>query len=441
MSDRITCPQCKHEFEIAAAVASQLEARLRQRLEAELAPQRAAIANEQQAMRQQLEALQKRQEAIAQEKEAIARQKAEIERAVAEQVRQKLSAAEQELLRTAQQKAREELAVQMKAREEHARELEQKLEAARRQELEWLKRERELKTRAEELELQVARKVAEELDRVRQDTAQKLAEEYQLKDAEKDKKIADMLRQIDELKRKGEQGSQQAQGEILELTLEQMLRERFRDDQFEPVPKGVSGGDVVQRVRSPGGVDCGTILWETKRTRNWSDGWLAKLRQDQRDARAALAVIVSTALPAGVTHFAPVDGVWVASWPCAVGIAAALRSGLIEVAKARRAREGQETKQEMVYRYLTSEHFANRVRAIVEAVASMQKDLADEMRVLQKQWAKREQQIRRALDGVAGLFGDFQGIAGAASLPEIRGLAINDLGLAEPPASPRLTGS
>ena len=136
-------------------------------------------------------------------------------------------------------------------------------------------------------------------------------ESLKLKVAEKEQQISSMQRQIDELKRKAEQGSQQLQGEVLELELEAALRAHFPRDAIEPVGKGEFGGDVLQRVIGPAGQACGAMLWETKRTKNWTDGWLAKLRADQRAAGAELAILVSKALPKGVDTFGYVDGIWV----------------------------------------------------------------------------------------------------------------------------------
>jgi hypothetical protein len=232
-----------------------------------------------------------------------------------------------------------------------------------------------------------------------------------------------MQRQIEELKRKAEQGSQQLQGEALELELEQTLRARFPRDLIEPVPKGEFGGDVLHRVLGPFDQPCGTILWELKRTKNWSDGWLTKLREDQRRAKADFALIVSNALPKDVTAFDLIDGVWVAEPRCALPVALALRQSLLELAAARHARHGQETKMELVYDYLTGPRFRHRVEAIIEKFNDMQADLDRERKWMTKQWAKREAQIRVVIDSTAGMYGDVQGIAGQA-LEEIEALSV-----------------
>ena len=211
------------------------------------------------------------------------------------------------------------------------------------------------------------------------DKAKLEAEEaLKLRVQEKEEQISSMGKQIEELRRKAEQGSQQLQGEVLELELESLLRSKFPLDLIEPVPKGEFGGDVLQRVLGVSGQPCGTILWESKRTKNWSDGWLAKLRDDQRAANAELALLVSSALPKGVTAFDHVDGIWVAESRCAIPVAIALRQSLIEIAKVRQAGDGQQTKMELVYEYLTGPRFRHRIEAIVEKFSDMQSDLDKE---------------------------------------------------------------
>lgn len=186
---------------------------------------------------------------------------------------------------------------------------------------------------------------------------------------------------------------------------------------------GVRGGDVLQGVLDCTGLNCGRILWESKRTKNWSNSWFAKARDDQRSARAGCVAIVSEALPDGVRTFALIDGVWVCSWSCVVGLAAALRVGLIEIGKSKLAVQGQHEKMELVYNYLAGREFQQRVSGVVEAFVSMQTDLDSEKRSMHRVWSKREKQLQRALSNTAGLYGDLQGIIGA-SMPVIEGLAM-----------------
>jgi hypothetical protein len=202
------------------------------------------------------------------------------------------------------------------------------------------------------------------------------------------------------------------QGEVQELELENLLRVKFPFDSIEPVAKGEFGGDVLQRVISQTGQQSGAILWESKRTKNWNDGWLTKLREDQRTARAEISVLVSQVLPKGVEAFDVIDGVWVTSPRAALPVATMLRHTLLQVSMARQVSEGQQTKTEMVYQYLTGPRFRHRVEAIVEAFSSMKDDLDKERKVITKQWAKREEQIERVMGATVGMYGDLQGIAG-----------------------------
>jgi hypothetical protein len=274
-----------------------------------------------------------------------------------------------------------------------------------------------------ELELTVEKRVQSGLTEVRSLAKKEAEDEQRLKVMEKEQTITAMQKQIEDLKRRAEQGSQQLQGEVQELELENLLRGKFPFDAIEPVPKGEFGGDVLHRVRSNGGNACGTILWESKRTKSWSDGWLAKLREDQRAAKAEVAVIVTHALPKGVETFELMDGVWVTHPRAAVPVAMILRQSLLDLAGARQSSEGQQSKTEMVYQYLTGPRFKLRVEAIVEAFSTMQEDLDRERKAIMKQWAKREEQIERVMSATVGMYGDLQGIAGK-SLQEIEGLEL-----------------
>jgi hypothetical protein len=168
---------------------------------------------------------------------------------------------------------------------------------------------------------------------------------------------------------------------------------------------------------------CGSFLWETKRTKNFADSWLAKLRADQRSAGADVAIIVSKALPKGIDTFGFIDGVWITNISCVVPLAIALRQKLIELAGATQIRAGQATKMELIYQHLTGPKFRHRVEAIVETFSDMQADLNRERNTLTRQLAKREAQIQGIMESIAGMYGDLQGIAGKA-FEEIEGLAI-----------------
>lgn len=298
-----------------------------------------------------------------------------------------------------------------------------KLAAAQKAQAEVIRKERQLDDARREMDLTIQNKVRAEVTDIRAKAKQDAEAEARLPLIEREQQIAAMQKQIDELKRKAEQGSQQAQGEAQELHLEELLRTNFTRDVIEPVPKGEYGGDVLQRVMGPADQPCGTILWESKRTKNFSDGWLAKLREDQRKAGAEVALIVTSALPKGVQNFCLTDGIWVADPRCAIPVAMMLRQSLINIAAARQASEGQQTKMELVYQYLTGPRFRHRIEAVVEKFIEMQSDLERERRSTIKQWAKRDQQIRGVIEATVGMVGDLQGIAGKA-IEEIEALSM-----------------
>jgi hypothetical protein len=244
-----------------------------------------------------------------------------------------------------------------------------KLEEAQKAHAGLIRKQRELDDAKREIDLTVERRVQASLAEIRQKAKNEADEELKLRVTEKELQITAMQRQIEDLKRKAEQGPQQLQGEALELELEARLQLNFPRDRVEPIGKGECGGDVVQQVFSATGQTCGSILWESKRTKNWSSGWLAKLREDQRAANAEIAVLVSRVLPKDIDAFGHIDGVWVTEPRFAIALAIALRQMLTEVANTRQLKDGQETKMELVYRYLMSPKFRHRVEAIVEKIA------------------------------------------------------------------------
>ena len=290
----------------------------------------------------------------------------------------------------AKKEVQESLNIKISDLNEQLEEKTKNLKEAQRQELELRKRQRELEEKEEKLELELSRKIDAERQKIIQKTSKEFEETHRLKDAEKDKQLDDMKKQIDELKRKAEQGSQQMQGEVLELELEESLKEEFPFDDIEPVAKGIKGGDIIQTVKTQSGRICGKILWETKRTKNWSDSWIQKLKDDQRDAKADLAILASETLPKGFHHFRLISGVWVTDILSAVSLALALRVVLIQVARERETQVGKKEKMEIAYNYLTGQEFRNRVEAIVESFTAMKVDLEAERRAMLKIWAKRE---------------------------------------------------
>jgi hypothetical protein len=359
----LTCPTCQTEIKLTESLAAPLIADTRRRYETQLAQKEAEVAARESAIRDE------------QQKLASARQAIDAEVATRlDQERGKIAVAEA-------QKAKRLVSTDLEARAKEITDLTEvlqqrdaKLADAQRAQADLVRKQRDLDDAKREIDLTIQNRLQAELTAVRDKAKQETEAALSLRVREKEEQIASMQRQIEDLKRKAEQGSQQLQGEVQELALEALLRQRFPRDLIEPVPKGELGGDLIQRVVSPAGQVVGSILWE-KRTKNWSDGWLGKLREDQRAAKADVALIVSQALPKGLQTFDLIDGVWVADPKCAIAVAVALRESLLALGAARLAGEGQQTKMEMIYGYLTGPRFRHRIEAVVERFTEMQADL------------------------------------------------------------------
>ncbi len=380
MSDlKIQCPTCSSEIELTEQLAGPLVADLKSTFKDELAKREADGAR------------------LVAEAEARAKALGKAE-ASADQV------ALQERIKAQDEKLREAQAVAASA----------------------MKREQVLADKEAEFELTLQKTLASERLAMGEKLAKDADEKAALKVAEKDQMIDGMKKQIEALKQKSEQGSMQTQGEAAEMVHEEMLSQAFAVDGFSPVAKGQSGADLRQDVMVNGRI-AGSILWENKQTKNWSAGWLAKLRGDQRESGCEVAVITSVALPEGIDTFGIVDGVWVCAPRYAVPLATSLRQGLIDVAGAKARAMGQETKAELVYDYLTGTQFKQRVDAIVERFEDMQLELAKERKFMERGWALRAKQIDLVIASTVGMHGDLQGIAGR-SMPEIESLDTLALG-------------
>ena len=405
----IKCPECGAEFKLSQAISRDLEE---------------AVAKKYNKQFKDLEE-KTRKEAEAREKEIGIRIKDEQEKYAKreKELWDKMEEVRKDVEKKAKQQASEEMKVELSDIRAELEEKNKKLEETRENELALRKRQRELEEKEKAMELEMTRKIDEERAKISEESFKKYEEEHRFKDAEKDKKLDDMKKQIDDLKRKAEQASQQSQGEVLELEIESILKDEFPFDEIEEVGKGVKGGDIIQHVRSQSGKECGKILWETKRTKTWSDSWLQKLKDDQRDAKADISVIVSEVLPKGLNQFRMIDGVWVTSISSALSLALALRVVITQVSREKQLQCGKKDKMELVYAYFTGPEFRNRVEAIVESFVAMKQDLDKERRAMNKMWDKRAKQIERVVFNIGGMQGDVEGLAGM-SLPRIETLEL-----------------
>jgi len=320
-------------------------------------------------------------------------------------------------------KTQQEISIEMQDMKNQVSELKGKLDSAQKNELDLLKRQRELEDAKKEFELEKEREMLNQREKLFKEAKEKADAENVMRLREKEELIKSMQKTIEELKNKSERGSQQLQGEVQELELEDFLRDNFSQDDIEPVPKGKRGADVIQKVKNQFGQICGSIIWESKRTKNWSDGWIGKLKDDQREAKSDIAVIVSQAMPAGISHIGQKENVWIVNFESTPGIVIALREQLIQINQLRSSEVGKNQKMESIYHYLCSNEFKQRIEAIVETFISMNTDLESEKRAYEKQWAKREKQITNVIKNTSGMYGDLQALIGSA-LPEVKQLAL-----------------
>ena len=408
----ITCKNCGEEIEITAALQGQIEAQVlaaeHKKHEAELAKVKADA--EDQAKKQlngEKELLAKQ----AQDELELAKKKLEAEA----ESRQKRANLDQELL--------------IKSLKEDAESAKESNKELRDQLTELTKSLREERKAKENAELEAQKKIAAEESKIREEALKSADEKQRLNLAARDKTIADLQKALEDAQRKAAQGSQQLQGEIMELDLEEALAANFRDDDIEPVAKGVKGGDIRQVVKSPRGTACGVMLWEIKRTKNWTDGWIPKLKEDLRSEKANVPIIVTEAMPKQIDEdIGMLQGVWVCKPKLAIILATLLRKSLLDAGLQKALAENRGTKAESLYNFITSHEFVQQIESMVETYQEMSSQLAKEKVAFQKIWAQREAQAQRLLLSTANIVGSMQGHIGHASMPKIKGLELLEAG-------------
>jgi hypothetical protein len=331
--------------------------------------------------------------------------------------------------------ARAQFELRAKALQQALEAKEKILDKSRSDELALRRRLNELEEARKSQELDYQRKLDEERKRIEAQARLAAGEEFNRREAQYKAQLESAQREAADLKRKLEQGSQQLQGEALELSLESLLTNAFPMDELVPVPKGLNGADLLQRVRSPSGQVAGTIIWEAKQTKAWQPLWLQKLKDDQQACGAEMAVIVTAAMPKEAREpFVREADVWIARMEAARPLAQALRTTLLELHKLRQANLGRSEKMELVYNYICSAQFAQRVKAVVDGFEAMRQDLEAEKAAMTLLWKKRESQLTRATSSLLGVVGDLQGI-GEDSLPQLHNIAALPLPFEDDPVS------
>jgi hypothetical protein len=313
-----------------------------------------------------------------------------------------------------------EYEAQLQQFQKNATEAETKLQAARAKEVAFLQKEQDLKTKEAELEVTLQRQLIEERGKLQEQLAKEEAEKNNLKEQqfamrtkELEKQIEDQKKLVEEMRRKQEQGSMQLQGEVQELMLEELLQTTFPFDKIEEVGKGVRGADCIQVVRNQFGNESGKIIYESKRTKDFANEWIEKLKSDMRTLGADVAIIVTQTLPKDMDRFGEKDGVYICTFTEVRSVALLLRNALLKIAEAKKSQENKGDKMVMLYDYLISSEFSEQWKAIREGFMSMKLSIQKERDTMEKLWKAREKQLEKVLLNAAHIKGSVEGIAGA----------------------------
>jgi len=405
MSTIIKCPNCAHEFPLEDALNDELKI---------------SIEKEKQELRQKMtdHLKKKEEELIGKEKEwQLQLQKKDVD--FAQQIKMEKQKLQQQLEETLRKSIASDFENKLRLLEQNNKDNEEKLKEARQQQLEFLKKEQELKNREAELELSVQKKLQTEREKL-SDEIRKLEEqkaaaketEMQLRMKELEKQLEVQKNLAEEMRRKAEQGSMQLQGEVQELALEEMLRTSFPFDMVSEVGKGVKGADCIQTVRNQFGQECGKIIYESKRTTAFANDWIEKLKADMRSLGADVAVIVTRTMPKDMDGFGFKDGVWICKFEELKGISSILRDGVMKIYAASKSNENKGDKMHLLYNYLTSNEFAEQWKAMREGFMSMRLSIQKERDAMEKLWKAREKQLEKVLLNAAHIRGSIEGISG-----------------------------
>jgi hypothetical protein len=320
----------------------------------------------------------------------------------------------QEIEAAATKKVAEEMQAKIKNLQEDASRKAAQLEALQKKELDLLRERNELEQKAKNMDIEIEKRLLEARKTIEEETISRESQLFDLKMKEKDLQMESLKKTIEELKRKSEQGSMQTQGEAQEVLLEELLKDHFPYDSITEVGKGVEGADCIQIVRNHMGNECGKIIFESKRTKAFSMGWLDKLKNDMRNKQADVAILVTQAYPKGMTCFGEKEGVWICSFAEVVPVTTALRHTIIRIAETKKGEENKGEKMHMLYSYLTGNEFRQQIESIVEGFVSLRNSITKERIQMEKMWKEREKQLEKVLISTSGLYGSIKGIAGAS---------------------------
>ncbi len=407
MPTNLKCPNCGHQFDAENVIAADLEQKLQQQYQQKLQESLDRV----EADKKQLQEQQQKFEEARKNANEIFAQKLQ-------QEKQKLEAETQERITKSVAADYEN---KLRMLENNNKDNEEKLKEARKKEFEFLQKEQELKNKEAELEIKLQRELQKERELMTEQIRKQETEKSQLKETEMQLKLKEVQLQLEEqrklaeeMKRRAEQGSMQRQGEVQELLLEEILKENFPFDAIEEVGKGVEGADCIQIVRTNTGKECGRIIYESKRTKTWSNNWVDKLKTDKRSKGADIAILVSQVFPRDMERFGERDGIWICNFTEVASVAQVLRSGIIKINEAIKSQENKGDKMQMLYDYLTGNEFRGNVEAILEGFMSVKNGIIKEKAMMEKIWKEREKQMEKAILNTSSLYGSVKGIAGAS---------------------------
>jgi len=393
-SNFINCPECGSKISVEKVFAHQVEDSIRKDYENKLKNQKSKYNKKELALKEREKSLMENEEKIQKEiQDQVAKESQKIESS----------------LRT---KIESEISIEMKAKNDELEEKRLELTNAKKRELMLLKKEQDLKSEKDSIELEAARKIAEERELLIANAKKQFLEEHELKDLEKNNIIEEQKRQLNQMKIKLEQGSMQLQGEVQEVSLERSLKTSFPIDDIKAIKPGTEGADVIQTIINSSLQPAGKILWESKNTKTWSGDWIQKLRDDQIDISADIAVLVTKTMPKNIDDFGQIDGVWIIKRNLVLPVACLLRSGLMQITLTRNSANGLEERMQVLHQFLTGSEFKQRMEAIIQTFIGMQNELESEKRSFKRIWSRRQKSIERVLDNTSELWGEFQSLLG-----------------------------
>jgi hypothetical protein len=405
MPTEVKCPNCSHSFPIEEVMAEEYKNELRKKMvEFQKKKDEEIRKKDEDYLKKEQDYLQKEKQQNQIFEQQLAAQKLRLQKEMEEGLRKSISSDFENRLQILQNSNKES---------------EEKLKLSRQKELEFLKKEAELKNKEADLEIVMQRRLQEERNSLAEQIRKQEIEknqikdtEYQLKFKEYEKQIEDQKKLVDEMKRKAEQGSMQLQGEVQELIVEELLTSNFPFDIVSEVGKGIRGADCIQTVRNSSGQECGKIIYESKRTKDFGGDWIEKLKKDKIAVGADVAVIVTQCYPKGIDCFAEKDGVWICSFEELKAVAFVLRDGITKLYTATKSQENRGDKMHMLYDYLTSSEFSSQWNAISEGFMSMKMSIQSERNAMERMWKSREKQLEKVLLNAVHISGSVEGIAG-----------------------------